>query len=78
MALFITQMTVINQTTGDIEDYAGEVIEAPNFKLADDWCKLNKPYLWVLGEFIHDMHVLEGEETPDMNRVIDNRRALLN
>lgn len=78
MALFLTQMTVINQTTGDIEDFAGEVIQAPNFRLAEEWCKLNKPYLWVLGEFIHDMDVIEEGNCPDMSRVIDNRRALLN
>ncbi len=49
MNIYLTKLTAVNQLTGELRTYAGPNIEAPTWKLAEQECAVNYPYLKVVG-----------------------------
>ena len=49
MNIYLTELRAIDRATGGLKNFAGPRIEAPTWKLAEQECAVNYPYLKVVG-----------------------------
>lgn len=72
MKKWVTEVTAVSPTTGELTTYFGDIIEAPNMRLAQEWCELNeRGYLKVIGELICEVPCKPNSLEPDWDNAID-------
>ena len=50
MNIYLTELRAIDRQTGGLKTFAGPRIEAPTWELAEAECRVNYPYLQVVGK----------------------------
>lgn len=52
MNIYLTELRAIDQTTGELKTFAGPNIDAPTQSIAEANCRINYPYLRVIGKLV--------------------------
>lgn len=52
---FVTEVRAFDPLTNEMKIWEGDRIEASSFEEAEAWCKNNRGYLKVIGEFIEEI-----------------------
>ena len=78
MKKWITEIKALDSNTGEMKIWAGDIIEAPTFGMAQKWCDENKGYLKVIGELISEIPCKEGTFEADFNKSIDYEKTKQN
>lgn len=60
---FLTSVIAIDNVHGKLGKWIGPIIEANSFEEAEEWCKINTPYLFV------DREVLTTSELGTKNSI---------
>jgi hypothetical protein len=71
MKLWATEFRALDSRTGEMKTWSGDIIEAPTWDLAQQWCNEHKGYLKVIGELIAEIPCKEGTYEADFNKMID-------
>ena len=71
MKLWCTEIKALEAATGEMKTWCGDNIEAPTWRLAQEWCDNNKGYLKVVGELIAEIPCKENSYEADFDKIID-------
>lgn len=52
---WVTEVIALDPQTHEMKRWRGDVIKAPTWELAQQWCDENKGYLLVVGELIAEI-----------------------
>lgn len=76
MKKWTTEIKAFDPIDGRLKTWIGDIIEAPSFELAEQWCQINgKGYLRVIGELISEIEV---DEKGNLGKEMDYSRTKLN
>jgi hypothetical protein len=71
MKIFITELTALDYSDGQIKKWSGDRVHAPTWELAQQWCDTHKGYLKVVGELQEEIPCIEDSLNPDWANKID-------
>lgn len=66
MNIYLTQLTAVNKSTGELRIFAGPRIEAPTLAMAQADCDTHYPYLTVVGQLVAEV-ATDSDEVNDYN-----------
>ncbi|WPV66299.1 hypothetical protein [Chitinophaga sp. LS1] len=72
MRKWVTKIEAIDPNDGMLKSWAGPYVDAPNKRLAQEWCNTNQGYLKVVGELVSEIPTKEDGITPDWDKRIDH------
>ena len=75
MNIWLTEIKAIHPHTGDMLTWGGDNIEAPTWKLAQQWCDENRGYLKVVGQLVSEIPCKEGTFEADWDNMTDYENA---
>lgn len=71
MKIWLTEIKALDPFTNEMKTWGGDNVEAPTFKMAQQWCNENKGYLKVIGELIAEIPCKEGTYEADFSKTVD-------